>query len=139
MTDVYLLGACLIRCLSTNKPPHDGGGKIRGLFAAGRNDIAEPDRTIAARIPRLLEYRHAGDEHAAARSFCQCRSFCQSGHRHAATAGRLAHRARLTLCQTGEVTGNYDFFSQAVYCAEEALAIWGGNSQALESIPAIQA
>ena len=109
-------------------------------FAAGRNDIAEPDRTIAA---EYLDYWNIAMRAMSTRQqdrFVSVSHFAKAvrNARRYGESRSLTERA-LRLCQTGEATGNYDFFSQAVYCAEEALAIWGGNSQALESIPAIQA
>ena len=132
-TDIYLLGGLLYEIL-TGHPPHYGHATVRTcLQRAADNVIAEPQNGIP---PGTSEYLAIAKKAMATNPedrFFDVAAFIsavRNAGRHEESR-RLAERATQYLQRAQNYSDGYEDYSRAMFCYEEALAVWGGNNEAL--------
>lgn len=124
-SDIYLLGAILFQII-TGYPPHSGRNQMGCLLNAARNIIEPADES-----GELIEIARKAMSKSAADRFPSVKDF------QAAIRDYQAHEESLELeaiardgAGKARETGDYQSFSEAVHCFENAIRLWEGNEDA---------
>ncbi len=129
LSDVYLLGALLFRCL-TGKPPHSGRSVIECLKAAQRNELTATTRNDELmQIARKAMATQPEDRYQTAGEFQQA----LKEYRSHAESYRLTDFAQQEL-KSAKENIDYQRFEKAVLGLEQAVELWSGNQSARESL-----
>ncbi|TWU24730.1 WD40 domain-containing protein [Bythopirellula polymerisocia] len=124
-SDVYLLGAMLYEIV-TGKTPHTGKTVMACLMAAAKNQIpvVEHPNELTEVAMKALATKPV-DRYQSVQEFQAAVRLYQS-HSESILLTDSAER-KLNEAKT---TGDYDFFSRALYGFEEALSLWKENKRA---------
>ena len=128
-SDIYLLGAILFEIV-TGFPPHTGKNVLECLFAASKNKIRPTEKK--GEVMDIAMKAMATDPKDRYATVADFQNAIRQHLSHTQSIA-LSTRAQADLVQAQQ-TDDYEVYARARFGFQEAIALWEGNTEAVEGL-----